>query len=296
MVFRGHVLQCLIINSLLNYRVNKKNPKRPHPMHLIKKTKHSFFINCIWCTYLATLQSDQLGCSWGEFGLSSSYYAMPRFSLESRRKGKLKVAENMFQCRTGPTEQREQKAVGSAPSHFAGSKCSVLCPLPSSTMAAFPVLEQETLFRNGTWSYRIPALLYLPRFSMILAFAEEREDPMDEHAKLIVMRRGMYNPATQHVQVPVQGGSGGHCPSSAHLLLLSWMYLPSCCRNRAASPPQVQETNLAMKNAHLLITAGIQPYRQLLGGLKWSRYSRGGFDPSLQSWGCRYRDGTKVLL
>nr|XP_030135708.3 sialidase-2 isoform X2 [Taeniopygia guttata] len=69
-----------------------------------------------------------------------------------------------------------------------------------STMAAFPVLEQETLFRNGTWSYRIPALLYLPRFSMILAFAEEREDLVDEHAKLIAMRRGMYDPATQHVQ------------------------------------------------------------------------------------------------
>lgn len=44
------------------------------------------------------------------------------------------------------------------------------------------------------------------------------------------------------------------------------------------------------------MTAGIQPYGQLLGGLKWSRYSRGGFDPSLRSWGCRYRDGTKVLL
>ncbi|XP_066412756.1 sialidase-2 isoform X2 [Molothrus aeneus] len=68
------------------------------------------------------------------------------------------------------------------------------------TMAAFPLLQQETLFRNGTWSYRIPALLYLPRFSIILAFAEEREDLVDEHAKLIVMRRGVYDPATQHVQ------------------------------------------------------------------------------------------------
>uniref|UniRef100_A0A8V0ZSI8 exo-alpha-sialidase n=1 Tax=Gallus gallus TaxID=9031 RepID=A0A8V0ZSI8_CHICK len=69
-----------------------------------------------------------------------------------------------------------------------------------STMASFPVLKQEILFRNGTWSYRIPALLYLPRFSIILAFAEEREDVVDEHAKLIVMRRGTYNPATHHVQ------------------------------------------------------------------------------------------------
>lgn len=200
----------------------------------------------------------------------------------------------MFQWRTGPTEQREQKAVESAPSHFAGSKCSVLCPLPFSTMAAFPVLEQETLFWNSTWSYRIPALLYLPRFSMILAFAEEREDLVDEHARLITMRRGLYDPATQHVQVPVQGG--GTAPSSAHLPQMSWMYLPSCCRDRAASPPQVQETNLPINNARLFMTAGIQPYGQLLGGLKWSRYSRGGFDPSLRSWGCRYRDGTKVLL
>lgn len=143
---------------------------------------------------------------------------MHRFSLEKQKEmTKLKVAESMFECRTGATEQREQKAGESAPSHFAGSKCSVFCPLPSSTMAAFPVLEQETLFQNGTWSYRIPALLYLPRFSMILAFAEEREDPVDEHAKLIVMRRGMYDPATQHVQVPVQGASGDTAPSSAHL-------------------------------------------------------------------------------
>ncbi|KAM6122503.1 sialidase-2 [Pterocles gutturalis] len=67
-------------------------------------------------------------------------------------------------------------------------------------MASFPVLKHETLFRNGTWSYRIPALLYLPRFSIILAFAEEREDVVDEHAKLIATRRGVYDPTTHHVQ------------------------------------------------------------------------------------------------
>ncbi|NWI18351.1 NEUR2 protein, partial [Crypturellus soui] len=67
-------------------------------------------------------------------------------------------------------------------------------------MASLPVLEQETLFQNSTWSYRIPALLYLPRFSTILAFAEEREDVVDEHAKLIAMRRGEYDPTTHHVQ------------------------------------------------------------------------------------------------
>ncbi|NWX14033.1 NEUR2 protein, partial [Aegotheles bennettii] len=67
-------------------------------------------------------------------------------------------------------------------------------------MASFPVLNQEMLFQNGTWSYRIPALLYLPRFSIILAFAEEREDMKDEHAKLIVMRRGIHDPTTHRVQ------------------------------------------------------------------------------------------------
>ncbi|XP_013798105.2 sialidase-2 [Apteryx mantelli] len=67
-------------------------------------------------------------------------------------------------------------------------------------MASLPGLKQETLFQNGTWSYRIPALLYLPRFSTILAFAEEREDVVDEHAKLIAMRRGVYDPTTHHVQ------------------------------------------------------------------------------------------------
>lgn len=83
----------------------------------------------------------------------------------------------------------------------------VLSSFPS-VMASIPVLKQETLFRNSTWSYRIPALLYLPRFSIILAFAEEREDVVDEHAKLIAMRRGMYDPTTHHVQVPEWGGNG----------------------------------------------------------------------------------------
>lgn len=104
-------------------------------------------------------------------------------------------------------EQGGQKAVGSVPVVLCwaeyGLKCSVFLSHSLSTMASFPVLKQEILFRNGTWSYRIPALLYLPRFSIILAFAEEREDVVDEHAKLIVMRRGTYNPATHHVQVPV---------------------------------------------------------------------------------------------
>ncbi|XP_025897380.1 sialidase-2 [Nothoprocta perdicaria] len=67
-------------------------------------------------------------------------------------------------------------------------------------MASLPILEQETLFQTGTWSYRIPALLYLPRSSTVLAFAEEREDVVDEHAKLIAVRRGVHDPASHHVQ------------------------------------------------------------------------------------------------
>lgn len=181
-------------------------------MHLIKKTEQSTAFSLTVFGVLTLQHSSQTNQAVPGVS-SSSCYAMHRFSLENQKeKTRLKVVESMFQGRTGPTEQREQKAVESAPLHFTGLKCSVLCSFPSSTMAAFPVLEQETLFRNGSWSYRIPALLYLPRFSMILAFAEEREDLVDEHAKLIAMRRGVYDPATQHVQVSVQRGSGGHCP------------------------------------------------------------------------------------
>lgn len=104
-------------------------------------------------------------------------------------------------------EQGGQEVVGSVSVVLCwaehGLKCSAFLFHSLSTMASFPVLKQEVLFRNGTWSYRIPALLYLPRFSIILAFAEEREDVVDEHAKLIVMRRGTYNPGRHHVQVPV---------------------------------------------------------------------------------------------
>lgn len=106
-----------------------------------------------------------------------------------------------------------------------GSKCNAFCLLLPSTMASFPVLRQETLFQNGTWSYRIPALLYLPRFSIILAFAEEREDVVDEHAKLIAMRRGMYDPTTHHVQVPVWGENGGDFPPvPLPCPQMSWMW------------------------------------------------------------------------
>ncbi|TFK06251.1 cell cycle control protein 50C-like [Platysternon megacephalum] len=67
-------------------------------------------------------------------------------------------------------------------------------------MASLPVLQEETLFRKGFWSYRIPALLYVPQSCTVLAFAEEREDEVDEHAKLIAMRRGTYDGTTHRVQ------------------------------------------------------------------------------------------------
>ncbi|XP_066454299.1 sialidase-4-like [Eleutherodactylus coqui] len=44
--------------------------------------------------------------------------------------------------------------------------------------------------KNGV-TYRIPALLYIPRWSTLLAFAEERLSADDAHANLLVLRRGI---------------------------------------------------------------------------------------------------------
>ncbi|XP_058042334.1 sialidase-3-like [Ahaetulla prasina] len=53
------------------------------------------------------------------------------------------------------------------------------------------VSEKVTVFRQEDgFTYRIPALLYLSSESTFLAFAEERTSPSDNHAKLLVMRRG----------------------------------------------------------------------------------------------------------
>ncbi|XP_028645395.1 sialidase-2 isoform X2 [Grammomys surdaster] len=67
-------------------------------------------------------------------------------------------------------------------------------------MATCPVLQKETLFRTGANAYRIPALLYLRKQKTLLAFAEKRASKMDEHAELIVLRRGSYNEATNNVK------------------------------------------------------------------------------------------------
>ncbi|XP_053567408.1 sialidase-4-like [Bombina bombina] len=45
--------------------------------------------------------------------------------------------------------------------------------------------------KNGV-TYRVPALLYIPRWSIMLAFAEERLSADDAHANLLVLRRGTF--------------------------------------------------------------------------------------------------------
>ena len=63
------------------------------------------------------------------------------------------------------------------------------------------------MFQSGAHIYRIPALLYLPQQETLLAFAEERTSKKDEHAKLIVLRRGSYDATTRQVQVRPDGGT-----------------------------------------------------------------------------------------
>lgn len=85
-------------------------------------------------------------------------------------------------------------------------------------MATCPVLQKETLFHTGVYTYRIPALLYLKKQKTLLAFSEKRVSKKDEHAELIVLRRGSYDAAAQQVQVrrdPSCSGSSwmaGHTP------------------------------------------------------------------------------------
>ncbi|XP_015990218.2 sialidase-2 [Rousettus aegyptiacus] len=67
-------------------------------------------------------------------------------------------------------------------------------------MASCSVLQKETVFQSGTHAYRIPALLYLPQQKTLLAFAEKRTSKKDEHAELIVLRRGSYDASAQQVQ------------------------------------------------------------------------------------------------
>nr|XP_005574702.1 PREDICTED: sialidase-2 [Macaca fascicularis] len=72
-------------------------------------------------------------------------------------------------------------------------------------MASLPVLQKESVFQSGAaHAYRIPALLYLPGQQTLLAFAEQRASKKDEHAELIVLRRGGYDASTRQVQWQAQ--------------------------------------------------------------------------------------------
>ncbi|KAM5269096.1 sialidase-2 isoform 1-T2 [Hipposideros larvatus] len=69
-------------------------------------------------------------------------------------------------------------------------------------MASCPVLQKERVFQSqsGAHAYRIPALLYLPQQKTLLAFAEKRLSKKDEHAELVVLRRGSYDVSTHQVR------------------------------------------------------------------------------------------------
>ncbi|XP_053454197.1 sialidase-2 [Nycticebus coucang] len=71
-------------------------------------------------------------------------------------------------------------------------------------MASGPVLQKERVFQSGAHAYRIPALLYLPEQKTLLAFVEKRMSKKDEHAELIVLRRGHYDASAHRVQWQAQ--------------------------------------------------------------------------------------------
>uniref|UniRef100_A0A4X2LUY6 Sialidase-4 n=2 Tax=Vombatus ursinus TaxID=29139 RepID=A0A4X2LUY6_VOMUR len=61
--------------------------------------------------------------------------------------------------------------------------------MSSSYFPARTVLFERE--KAGT-TYRIPALLYIPKRATLLAFAEERLTPDDSHANVLVLRRGAF--------------------------------------------------------------------------------------------------------
>ncbi|NIG59870.1 sialidase-2 [Pontoporia blainvillei] len=67
-------------------------------------------------------------------------------------------------------------------------------------MASCPILQRERVFQLGAHAYRIPVLLYLPQQKTLPAFAEERTSKKDEHANLIVLRKGSYDASTHQVR------------------------------------------------------------------------------------------------
>ncbi|NWY58705.1 NEUR4 protein, partial [Chionis minor] len=74
-----------------------------------------------------------------------------------------------------------------SPTHQVGRHLSATGAMGSRHFPARTVLfEKES---NGV-TYRVPALLYLPCATKLLAFAEERLSADDAHANLLVLRRG----------------------------------------------------------------------------------------------------------
>nr|XP_006120933.1 sialidase-2-like [Pelodiscus sinensis] len=75
-----------------------------------------------------------------------------------------------------------------------------ICSCSPSLELLVPVLQKDELFQEGSWTYRIPALLYIKTSRTILAFTEQRAGKKDESAKRIVMQRGAYDDAKRTVQ------------------------------------------------------------------------------------------------
>lgn len=89
-------------------------------------------------------------------------------------------------------------------------------------MASCPVLQKERVFQSGTHAYRIPALLYLPQQKTLLAFAEKRLSKKDEHALLVVLRRGSYDASTHQVRVR-QDEAAIAAPGMQDHAILRWL-------------------------------------------------------------------------
>ncbi|XP_031224172.1 sialidase-2 isoform X3 [Mastomys coucha] len=126
-------------------------------------------------------------------------------------------------------------------------------------MATCPVLQKETLFRTGVYAYRIPALLYLKKQKSLLAFAEKRASKTDEHAELIVLRRGSYNGATNRVkwqpeEVVTQAQLEGHrsmnpCPlydKQTKTLFLLFIAVPGRVSEQHQLQTRVNVTRLCL--------------------------------------------------
>nr|XP_033815501.1 sialidase-2 [Geotrypetes seraphini] len=67
-------------------------------------------------------------------------------------------------------------------------------------MVSIPNLQEDVLFLKQKYVYRIPALIYLKHSNTLLAFAEERDDEVDEHSKKLVLRRGAYDTTAMCVE------------------------------------------------------------------------------------------------